>query len=63
MSMIDGDEYTKISIQKDLHNFVKYICKKEGTKMYFFEDKAIKDYIKTNYSKYINASNNNILED
>jgi len=63
MAMIDGNEYTKISIQKDLHNLVKHICRKEGTKMYFFEDKAIKDYIKTNYSKYVDVSNGNVLED
>jgi len=63
MAMIDGNEYTKISIQKDLHNLVKYICKKEGTKMYFFENKAIEDYIKKNYSKYINPPNKDMLED
>jgi len=63
MTTIDGNEYTKISIRKELHNLVKYICKKEGTKMYFFEDNAIKDYIKENYPKYLTDGNKELFED
>lgn len=54
MAIIDEQEYTKISINKDLHSLIKDICLREGLKMYHFEDKAVKEYISKNWSKYIN---------
>lgn len=53
MAVVEGKEYTKISIRKDLHTLVKQICDKEGLKMYHFEDEAIKEYIRANWQKYI----------
>lgn len=50
------EKYTKISISKNLHDIVKTICDKEGIKMYFFENEAIKNYIRKNYSKYLNEN-------
>lgn len=46
-------DYTKISISKDLHELVKQICDEKGLKMYFFEDEAIRQYIKANYPEYM----------
>lgn len=46
-------DYTKISISKDLHDIVKIICEEKGLKMYFFEDEAVKTYIKNNYPEYL----------
>jgi len=45
--------YTKISIDKTLHTLVKKICDAKGIKMYHFENQAILNYIKTNYSEYL----------
>lgn len=46
-------DYTKISISKDLHELVKQICDEKGLKMYYFEDEAIRQYIKNNHPEYI----------
>jgi hypothetical protein len=62
-TLIEGREYTKISIGKDLHTLVKNICSKEGLKMYFFEDEAIKRYIKENFPKYIDNGNKKLFEE
>jgi hypothetical protein len=49
----DRESSTKISISKNLHEVVKIICIENGLKMQYFEDKAIKEYIQTNYPNYI----------
>jgi hypothetical protein len=46
-------DYTKISISKNLHELIKEICDQKGIKMYFFEDNAIREYIKNNYPEYV----------
>lgn len=51
--MIENDSQTKISISKSLHSIVKDICRENGLKMQFFEDKAIFQYIEQNYPDYI----------
>lgn len=61
--MIDYENYTKISINKDLHKLVKKICAERGTKMYFFEDAAIKKYIKENFSEYIENGYAHLFEE
>lgn len=63
MAIVDENNYTKISINKDLHTLVKEICAKEGTKMYHFEDEAIKMYIKEKFPKYINNGYAEIFEE
>lgn len=62
MNAIEEKEYTKISISKELHNLVKDICSKEGLKMYFFEDEAIKKYIVNNWPNYTQNGNIKILK-
>jgi len=51
--MIDNEDYTKISISKKWKDIIKNICKDTGLKMYHFEDRAIENFIKTNYPQYI----------
>lgn len=48
----ERDNSTKISISRNLHELVKKICFENGLKMQYFEDKAVKEYIKTNYPNY-----------
>lgn len=55
-------DYTKISINKDLHKLVKDICDREGIKMYFLEDQAIKDYVAKNYPRYIENGYRKLFE-
>ena len=52
-------EYTKISIAKNLHEIVKKICDDNGTKMYHFEDEAIRQYLKSSYPDYFKKISNN----
>lgn len=46
-------DYTKISISKDLHELIKEICDTKGIKMYFLEDRAVKEYIEKHHPEYI----------
>ncbi len=48
----ENNEQTKISISKSLHSIVKDICRENGLKMQFFEDKAVFQYIMNNYPDY-----------
>lgn len=58
-------EQTKISISKPLHSIVKDICKENGLKMQFFEDRAVAYYIAEQYPEYaedlpiLNGNNKN----
>jgi hypothetical protein len=50
--MMVDKEQTKISISKGLHELIRRICDEKGMKMYYFENEAIKKYIKDNYQEY-----------
>ena len=56
MNEINDNNWTKISISKNLHNAIKKICSKTGLKMYFFENEAIKKYIKEKWPEYYDKS-------
>lgn len=60
--MLVEKEYTKISIDKDLHTLIKNICTKEGLKMYFFENEAIKKFVREKYSHYISDKNKEMFQ-
>lgn len=50
--MMVDKEQTKISISRNLHEVIGKICHEKGMKMYYFENEAIKKYIKENYPEY-----------
>ena len=53
--LTEKENYTKISISKNLHAIVKKICDSKGVKMYHFEDEAILEYIEKRYPEFMNG--------